>query len=161
MFCFALLSSHFQVKPTHSLHTTTDKLSRHAYTLPCPMRGGSYWRCVPCSTSCGCQAPRATPGTCSFKATSSATSFLCRLVLVVALLSMVPIGLYFLAKWSRNHPSRRGPPWCTRRMPAGCRPREGRCPSGTGTDLQGQQVVLGGGPRGATTGRFPPVHWHT
>ncbi len=33
--CFALLSSHFQVKPTHSLHTTTDKLSRHAYTLPC------------------------------------------------------------------------------------------------------------------------------
>ncbi len=26
--CFALLSSHFQVKPTHSLHTTTDKLSR-------------------------------------------------------------------------------------------------------------------------------------
>ena len=40
--CFALLSSHFQVKPTHSLHTTTDKLSRHAYTLPCPVRGGSY-----------------------------------------------------------------------------------------------------------------------
>jgi hypothetical protein len=39
---FALLSSHFQVKPTHNLHTTTDKLSRHAYTLPCPMRGGSY-----------------------------------------------------------------------------------------------------------------------
>ncbi len=29
MFAFALLSSHFQVKPTHSLHTTTDKLSRH------------------------------------------------------------------------------------------------------------------------------------
>jgi hypothetical protein len=25
--CFALLSSHFQVKPTHSLHTTTDKLN--------------------------------------------------------------------------------------------------------------------------------------
>ncbi len=39
---FALLSSHFQVKPTHSLHTPTDKLSRHAYTLPCPMGGGSY-----------------------------------------------------------------------------------------------------------------------
>jgi hypothetical protein len=37
--CFALLSSHFQVKPTHSLHTTTDKLSRHACTLPCPVRG--------------------------------------------------------------------------------------------------------------------------
>jgi hypothetical protein len=37
--CFALLrfALHriFQVKPTHSLHTTTDKLSRHAYTLPC------------------------------------------------------------------------------------------------------------------------------
>ncbi len=42
LLCFALLSSHFQVKPTHSLHTTTDKLSRHAYTLPCPVRGGSY-----------------------------------------------------------------------------------------------------------------------
>jgi hypothetical protein len=30
------------VKPTHSLHTTTDKLSRHwhAYTLPCHMGGG-------------------------------------------------------------------------------------------------------------------------
>ena len=42
MLCFALLSSHFQVKPTHSLHTTTGKLSRHAYTLPCPMGGGSY-----------------------------------------------------------------------------------------------------------------------
>jgi hypothetical protein len=27
LLCFALLSSHFQVKPTHSLHTTTDKLS--------------------------------------------------------------------------------------------------------------------------------------
>jgi hypothetical protein len=39
---FFLFSSHFQVKPTHSLHTTTDKLSRHAYTLPCPVRGGSY-----------------------------------------------------------------------------------------------------------------------
>jgi hypothetical protein len=39
---FALLSSHFQVKPTHSLHTTTDNLSRHAYTLPCLMGGGSY-----------------------------------------------------------------------------------------------------------------------
>ncbi len=33
--CFALLSSHFQVKPTHSLHATTDtgKLSRHAYYI--------------------------------------------------------------------------------------------------------------------------------
>jgi hypothetical protein len=33
---------------THSLHTTTDKLSRHAYTLPCPtgMRGGSYYDAV-------------------------------------------------------------------------------------------------------------------
>jgi hypothetical protein len=42
--CFCLLSSesHFQVKPAHSLHRTTDKLSRHAYTLPCPVRGGSY-----------------------------------------------------------------------------------------------------------------------
>jgi hypothetical protein len=45
---FALLSSHFQVKPTHSLHTTTDKLSRHAYTLPCPVRGGSYYDAVDC-----------------------------------------------------------------------------------------------------------------
>ncbi len=27
LLCFALLSSHFKVKPTHSLHTTTDKLS--------------------------------------------------------------------------------------------------------------------------------------
>jgi hypothetical protein len=27
-FMFALLSSQFQVKPTHSLHTTADKLSR-------------------------------------------------------------------------------------------------------------------------------------
>jgi hypothetical protein len=49
LLCFALpvlclLSSHFQVKPTHSLHTTADKLSTHAYTLPCPMGGasGSY-----------------------------------------------------------------------------------------------------------------------
>ena len=42
LLCFALLSSHLQVKPTHSLHTTTHKLSRHAYTLPCPMGGGSY-----------------------------------------------------------------------------------------------------------------------
>ena len=46
MLCFALpvLSSQFQVKPTHSLRTTTDKLSRRAYTLrlPCLMGGGSY-----------------------------------------------------------------------------------------------------------------------
>jgi hypothetical protein len=37
-------SSHFQVKPTHwhGLRTTTDNLSRHAYTLPCLMGGGSY-----------------------------------------------------------------------------------------------------------------------
>ncbi len=28
--CFALLSSHFKVKSAHSLHTRTDKLSRHA-----------------------------------------------------------------------------------------------------------------------------------
>ena len=33
--CCALLASHFQVKPTHRLHPTTDKLSRHAYTLLC------------------------------------------------------------------------------------------------------------------------------
>jgi hypothetical protein len=45
---WALPSSHFRVKPTHSLHTTTDKLSRHAYTLPssCPMGGGSYYDAV-------------------------------------------------------------------------------------------------------------------
>ena len=30
------------MKPTHSLHTTIDKLSRHAYTLPCLMGDGSY-----------------------------------------------------------------------------------------------------------------------
>jgi hypothetical protein len=42
LLCLALLSSHFQVKPAHSLHTTTDKLSRHAHTLPCLMGGGSY-----------------------------------------------------------------------------------------------------------------------
>ena len=44
---FALLllsSSNFQVKPTNSLHTTTDKLSRQSYTLPCPMGGGSMPR---------------------------------------------------------------------------------------------------------------------
>jgi hypothetical protein len=43
LLCFALLSSHFQVKPTHSLHTTTDKLSRHAYTLPCPAHTCTRW----------------------------------------------------------------------------------------------------------------------
>jgi hypothetical protein len=45
LLCFqvALLSSHFQleVKPTHYLHPTTDKLSRHACTLFCPMGGGN------------------------------------------------------------------------------------------------------------------------
>ncbi len=40
--CFALHLSHLQVKRTRSLHATTDKLSRHKYTLPCLMGGGSY-----------------------------------------------------------------------------------------------------------------------
>jgi hypothetical protein len=42
LLCFHRIS---RVKPTHSsLHATTDKLSRHAYTLPCLMggHGGSY-----------------------------------------------------------------------------------------------------------------------
>ena len=30
---YALFSSNFQVKPTHSLHTTADELSRHALAL--------------------------------------------------------------------------------------------------------------------------------
>jgi hypothetical protein len=46
LLCFALLClllSHFLVKATHCLHTTTDKLPRHAYTL----NSASDLRCHP------------------------------------------------------------------------------------------------------------------
>jgi hypothetical protein len=55
--CFALLSSHFQVKPTHSLHTTTDnlKLSRHV---------SCHWHCQ-WSESCCEPSPSTCPSSCT------------------------------------------------------------------------------------------------
>ncbi len=43
LLCFAFIAFPSEAHTLHSLvHATTDKLSRHAYTLPCLMGGGSY-----------------------------------------------------------------------------------------------------------------------